>query len=148
MTALANYPLIDVTESKILLVFFYPINSCANPYLYAILTAQYRRDLFLLLSKLGICKQKAQQYRLNYSNHTHTIPLHTLNPPTSSFMLNLRHMTNVDKRKHNNNNNNMHERDPLNDTTKFVVNDNNDRNGCRLINGKSDSYDVVMKENN
>jgi hypothetical protein len=51
LTAIAGYPLIDVTKSKILLVFFYPLNSCANPYLYAILTTQYRRDLFILLSK-------------------------------------------------------------------------------------------------
>lgn len=51
LTALAGLPLIDVAKSKILLVFFYPLNSCADPYLYAILTAQYRRDLFVLLSK-------------------------------------------------------------------------------------------------
>ncbi|KAL1129836.1 hypothetical protein AAG570_012780 [Ranatra chinensis] len=51
LTAVAGYPLIDVTESKILLVFIYPINSCANPYLYAILTKQYRKDLVLLLSR-------------------------------------------------------------------------------------------------
>ncbi|RZC40907.1 7tm 1 domain containing protein, partial [Asbolus verrucosus] len=50
VTALAGYPLIGVTKSKILLVFFYPINSCANPYLYAILTVQYRKDFFILLS--------------------------------------------------------------------------------------------------
>lgn len=49
LTALAGYPLMGVTESKILLVFFYPINSCANPYLYAIMTAQYRKDLLALL---------------------------------------------------------------------------------------------------
>lgn len=51
LTALAGVPLIDVAKSKILLVFFYPLNSCADPYLYAILTAQYRRDLFMLLSR-------------------------------------------------------------------------------------------------
>lgn len=51
LTALLGYPLIGVTRSKILLVFFYPLNSCANPYLYAIMTAQYRRDLFLLLAR-------------------------------------------------------------------------------------------------
>lgn len=51
LTAVAGYPLIDVTRSKILLVFFYPINSCANPYLYAILTAQYRKDLVQLLAR-------------------------------------------------------------------------------------------------
>lgn len=80
LTALAGYPLIDVTKSKILLVFFYPINSCANPYLYAILTAQYRRDFFLLLSNFGICNQRAQLYKMNFSNHTHThtIPLNQI----------------------------------------------------------------------
>lgn len=51
LTELAGLPLIDVAKSKILLVFFYPLNSCADPYLYAILTSQYRRDLFVLLSK-------------------------------------------------------------------------------------------------
>lgn len=51
LTALAGFPMIDVAKSKILLVFFYPLNSCADPYLYAILTSQYRRDLFVLLSK-------------------------------------------------------------------------------------------------
>ncbi|XP_023035497.1 follicle-stimulating hormone receptor [Drosophila willistoni] len=57
LTALAGFPLINVTKSKILLVFFYPLNSCADPYLYAILTTQYRQDLFNLLTKLGICRQ-------------------------------------------------------------------------------------------
>ncbi|RZF35408.1 hypothetical protein LSTR_LSTR017679 [Laodelphax striatellus] len=51
LTAVAGYPLIDVTRSKILLVFFYPINSCANPYLYAIMTAQYRKQLIQLMAK-------------------------------------------------------------------------------------------------
>ncbi|KAI4469087.1 glycoprotein hormone receptor [Holotrichia oblita] len=54
LTALAGYPLIGITRSKILLVFFYPLNSCANPYLYAIMTAQYRKDFFTLLYRCGI----------------------------------------------------------------------------------------------
>ncbi|XP_046803895.1 thyrotropin receptor [Lucilia cuprina] len=67
LTALAGYPLINVTKSKILLVFFYPLNSCADPYLYAILTSQYRQDLYTLLSKFGICKQKALKYKNSIS---------------------------------------------------------------------------------
>lgn len=65
LTALAGYPLIDVAKSKILLVFFYPLNSCADPYLYAILTSQYRRDLFSLLSKWVFlnCSQWANNNR-------------------------------------------------------------------------------------
>ncbi|KAJ4437217.1 hypothetical protein ANN_17352 [Periplaneta americana] len=63
LTALAGYPLIDVPHTKILLVFFYPLNSCANPYLYALLTQQYRRDLFILLSRYGLCSQRAARYK-------------------------------------------------------------------------------------
>lgn len=59
LTALAGHPLIDVPHTKILLVFFYPLNSCANPYLYALLTQQYRRDLFIMLSRYGLCSQRA-----------------------------------------------------------------------------------------
>lgn len=55
-TAVAGYPLIDVTKSKILLVFFYPLNSCANPFLYAIFTTQYRRDFLILLKRCDCCK--------------------------------------------------------------------------------------------
>lgn len=84
LTALAGYPLIDVTKSKILLVFFYPINSCANPFLYAILTAQFRRDFFLLLGKFGICSERAQKYKMNFSNPTHTIPLNQLTSRAST----------------------------------------------------------------
>ncbi|ALC46684.1 Lgr1, partial [Drosophila busckii] len=56
LTALAGYPLINVSESKILLVLFFPLNACADPYLYAILTSQYRDDLVTLMSKLGLCR--------------------------------------------------------------------------------------------
>ncbi|XP_049626327.1 thyrotropin receptor [Suncus etruscus] len=63
LSALMNKPLITVTNSKILLVLFYPLNSCANPFLYAIFTRAFQRDLFILLSKFGICKRQAQAYR-------------------------------------------------------------------------------------
>jgi hypothetical protein len=63
LTAVAGYPLISVTHSKILLVFFYPLNACTNPYLYALITRQYRRDLFMLLAKHGLCVERAQRYR-------------------------------------------------------------------------------------
>ncbi|KAG0415607.1 hypothetical protein HPB47_007223, partial [Ixodes persulcatus] len=70
LTAVAGYPLIDVPKSKILLVFFYPLNSCANPFLYAILTKQYRRDLSILLSTRGVCTGRV----LRYTSSCHTTP--------------------------------------------------------------------------
>ncbi|XP_062345352.1 lutropin-choriogonadotropic hormone receptor isoform X2 [Cinclus cinclus] len=66
ISAAFKVPLITVTNSKILLVLFYPVNSCANPFLYAIFTKAFQRDFFLLLSKLGCCKSRAELYRMNY----------------------------------------------------------------------------------
>ncbi|KAM6274429.1 thyrotropin receptor isoform 3-T3 [Porphyrio hochstetteri] len=63
LSAIMNKPLITVTNSKILLVLFYPLNSCANPFLYAIFTKAFQRDVFILLSKFGICEHQAQIYR-------------------------------------------------------------------------------------
>ncbi|NXN98589.1 TSHR protein, partial [Rhinopomastus cyanomelas] len=63
LSAILNKPLITVTNSKILLVLFYPLNSCANPFLYAIFTKAFRRDVFILLSKFGLCEHRAQVYR-------------------------------------------------------------------------------------
>ncbi|XP_069881114.1 lutropin-choriogonadotropic hormone receptor [Dipodomys merriami] len=63
ISAAFKVPLITVTNSKVLLVLFYPVNSCANPFLYAIFTKAFRRDFFLLLSKFGCCKRRAELYR-------------------------------------------------------------------------------------
>ncbi|XP_029965391.1 thyrotropin receptor [Salarias fasciatus] len=63
MSAMLNRPLITVSNSKILLVLFYPLNSCANPFLYAIFTKAFRGDVFILLSKVGLCQQQAQLFR-------------------------------------------------------------------------------------
>ncbi|XP_030051698.1 lutropin-choriogonadotropic hormone receptor [Microcaecilia unicolor] len=65
ISAAFKIPLISVRNSKILLVLFYPVNSCANPFLYAIFTKAFRRDFFLLLSKFGCCKTQAELYRVN-----------------------------------------------------------------------------------
>lgn len=75
LTAVAGAPLITVAQSKVLLVFFYPLNSCADPYLYAILTAQYRRDLYAMLGRCGLCRGRARHYNEN------TMPMldHTTN---------------------------------------------------------------------
>lgn len=65
ISAAFKVPLITVTNSKILLVLFYPVNSCANPFLYAIFTKAFRRDFFLLMSRFGCCKTQAELYRVN-----------------------------------------------------------------------------------
>ncbi|KAH9632908.1 hypothetical protein HF086_002730 [Spodoptera exigua] len=64
ITALAGVPLVDVSHGKVLLVFFYPLNACANPFLYAILTKQYRRDLITLIARTGHCTWLVEKYKL------------------------------------------------------------------------------------
>ncbi|XP_019371843.1 PREDICTED: follicle-stimulating hormone receptor [Gavialis gangeticus] len=71
ISASLKVPLITVSKSKILLVLFYPINSCANPFLYAIFTKTFRRDFFILLSKFGCCEMQAQIYRTETSSSIH-----------------------------------------------------------------------------
>lgn len=68
LTASAGLPLIDITNSKILLVFFYPLNSFANPYLYVIITKQFRKDLYILLGKYGFCTERANRYRVTFTS--------------------------------------------------------------------------------
>ncbi|KAG9336659.1 hypothetical protein JZ751_003006, partial [Albula glossodonta] len=63
LSAVLNKPLITISNSKILLVLLYPINCCANPFLYAIFTKVFHGDVIILLSKIGFCKQQAQLFR-------------------------------------------------------------------------------------
>ncbi|XP_067380193.1 lutropin-choriogonadotropic hormone receptor [Channa argus] len=64
ISAAFKVPLITVTNAKILLVLFFPINSCANPFLYAIFTKAFRKDAYQLMSAMGCCKSKARVYRM------------------------------------------------------------------------------------
>ncbi|CAJ1070951.1 thyrotropin receptor-like [Xyrichtys novacula] len=59
LSAALHQPLITVTDSKVLLVLFYPLNSCAHPFFYAILTKAFHRDILTLLNRAGLCQQKA-----------------------------------------------------------------------------------------
>ncbi|XP_063297549.1 follicle-stimulating hormone receptor isoform X2 [Pelobates fuscus] len=73
ISASLKVPLITVSNSKILLVLFYPINSCANPFLYAIFTKTFRKDFYVLMSKLGCCEKQAQIFRTETSSSAHTV---------------------------------------------------------------------------
>uniref|UniRef100_A0A8C9TVS1 Follicle stimulating hormone receptor n=1 Tax=Scleropages formosus TaxID=113540 RepID=A0A8C9TVS1_SCLFO len=61
-------PLITLSHAKVLLVFFYPINSCANPFLYAFFTTTFKKDFFILASRFGCFKARAQMYRTEMSS--------------------------------------------------------------------------------
>ncbi|XP_053196493.1 thyrotropin receptor-like [Scomber japonicus] len=66
LSATLHQPLITITDSKVLLVLFYPLNSCAHPFFYAILTKAFHRDILMLLSRMGLCQQQAQFYRSQF----------------------------------------------------------------------------------
>ncbi|KAM6897926.1 follicle-stimulating hormone receptor [Lycodopsis pacificus] len=68
VSAALKLPLISVSDSKLLLVLFYPINSCSNPFLYAFFTRTFRRDFFLLTARFGLFKTRAQIYRTESSS--------------------------------------------------------------------------------
>lgn len=68
ISAALKLPLITVSESKLLLVLFYPINSCSNPFLYAFFTRTFRRDFFLFAARFGLFKTRAQIYRTENSS--------------------------------------------------------------------------------
>ena len=69
LTATAGKPLITVSQSKFLLVFFFPINSLCNPVLYAALTQNFKKELFGLLSHCGLCKKRAAKYKYTYTSN-------------------------------------------------------------------------------
>ncbi|XP_041819129.1 follicle-stimulating hormone receptor [Chelmon rostratus] len=68
VSAALKLPLITVSDAKLLLVLFYPINSCSNPFLYAFFTRTFRRDFFLLAARFGLFKTWAQIYRTESSS--------------------------------------------------------------------------------
>ncbi|CAL8285532.1 unnamed protein product [Lota lota] len=53
-------PLITISDSKVLLVLFFPLNSCTQPFLYALLTRAFQWDALAMLSRIGLGRQQAQ----------------------------------------------------------------------------------------
>lgn len=48
LTAVFGLQLISLEEAKVFAVFILPLNSCCNPFLYAILTKQFKKDCVLI----------------------------------------------------------------------------------------------------
>ncbi|KAM5165317.1 follicle-stimulating hormone receptor [Mantella aurantiaca] len=99
MSASLKVPLITVSNSKILLVLFYPINSCANPFLYAFFTKAFRKDFYILMSKLGCCKSQARSMRTETSSsilnsrNGHYTPGHKNSSGSVYTLVTLNHQT-------------------------------------------------------
>lgn len=81
ISAALRMPLITVSNSKILLIFFYPINSLCNPFLYTIFTRAFRRDVWLVLRRWGYCQSKGQHLR------SHGQPVNTVSTAAANNKL-------------------------------------------------------------
>ncbi|XP_052065333.1 leucine-rich repeat-containing G-protein coupled receptor 5-like [Mytilus californianus] len=52
VSAAFGSPLVGLNEAKVLTIFVLPLNSCANPFLYAIFTKQFKRDCVKLCKRI------------------------------------------------------------------------------------------------
>ena len=52
LTAAFGYDLISLEDAKVFTIFVLPLNSCANPFLYAIFTKQFKKDCSLICRRL------------------------------------------------------------------------------------------------
>ncbi|XP_034752863.1 thyrotropin receptor-like [Etheostoma cragini] len=84
LSAVLHQPLMTITDSKVLLVLFYPLNSCAHPFFYAILTKAFHRDILMFLSRMGLCQQQAHLYRSQLVSITPYIYRERTSAPQSS----------------------------------------------------------------
>ena len=70
LSAMFGNTLIGVEESKYLLVFFFPLNSFMNPFLYALITKSFRRDLATLLKSCFVCGGALTEYLTTLNNRS------------------------------------------------------------------------------
>ena len=59
LTACAGLHLISLEQAKVFTIFVLPLNSCCNPFLYAILTKQFKKDC------VTICKVSVVHFKAN-----------------------------------------------------------------------------------
>ena len=57
LSAAYGNPLITTSNAKILVVFFLPLNACANPFLYSLSRGGFKKDVLYVLSRVGLCQQ-------------------------------------------------------------------------------------------
>ncbi|KAM9462723.1 follicle-stimulating hormone receptor [Clarias gariepinus] len=92
ISAALRQPLITVSHAKVLLVLFYPINSCANPFLYAIFTKSFRQEFFVLTSRFGCFESRARVYRIETSS-LHNGPMMRSPMSSDGTLYSLGHVT-------------------------------------------------------
>ncbi|XP_070545787.1 leucine-rich repeat-containing G-protein coupled receptor 5-like [Ptychodera flava] len=74
LTSMFHVPLISTKGAKILTIFVLPMNSCANPFLYAIFTKQFKKDCAMICRRLEERSTLSTRslIKLNNSKHHHS----------------------------------------------------------------------------
>ncbi|KAI2799198.1 Protein-hormone receptor [Blomia tropicalis] len=62
ITAVAGWHLISLEEAKIFTVFVLPLNACANPFLYAFFTKQFKKECATLYKRIDAVTSPLTQY--------------------------------------------------------------------------------------
>merc|ERR1712223_1009240 len=88
LTAAGGVHLINLEQAKVFTIFILPLNSCCNPFLYAILTKQFKKDCVMICKAIeesrvtrgiGRCRHSS-----NFSNRQTPANTNSLNSGTGS----------------------------------------------------------------
>ena len=80
LTAAGGVHLINLEQAKVFTIFILPLNSCCNPFLYAILTKQFKKDCVMICKAIeesrvtrgiGRCRHSS-----NFSNRYVVVKIH------------------------------------------------------------------------
>ncbi len=70
LTAAFGYELISLDDAKVFTIFVLPLNSCANPFLYAIFTKQFKKDCAAICKRLEESAMSRSLSRLSNRHHS------------------------------------------------------------------------------
>ena len=72
ITAAFGLDMLSLNDAKVFTIFVLPLNSCANPFLYAIFTKQFKKDCSLICKRLENCTMKKHISKINKKNYSLT----------------------------------------------------------------------------
>ena len=82
LTAAFGHYFLSLEEVKVFTIFVLPLNSCANPFLYAIITKQFKTDCLLVCGRFGnviqACRSVKSNPKLSELSSRHPSVLHSV----------------------------------------------------------------------
>ena len=72
ITAAFGLDILSLNDAKVFTIFVLPLNSCANPFLYAIFTKQFKKDCSLICKRMEDAAMKRHFSKMSNKNHSLT----------------------------------------------------------------------------